>query len=378
MNRNKKTSARPGVALLVVLIIVMAITITSLGFLSQSDVELACGENMVVRTQMDYLAESGLEHARGLILNPQDGRTPTFDYWRGDTGLQLQAGNDWYDVMVDRVVTDRCNYIINCNSYRMEGAERIGFSSLQAELRLDPCIAYWTGSNTTIPSQMAIIGDVYCGGTLTNNGDINGDAFATGSITGANIEGQKTTVTQPPVAWPGLVIATPYYVGSTQYLAKEPADANVASNDPTGGNPAGIYYCFDDVNMPGNVTINGTLVVNGNLTVSGANNLIIAKPNFPALLVSGEVVMKDGSSLQIQGLAQIGQVITIAPGTSSASITVLGGLFINGGGVTSSLISVNVTAAPAIASIETWPAPGTPNRWTPAAGAFFKSIRRNM
>ncbi|MBA7693960.1 hypothetical protein ES703_102560 [subsurface metagenome] len=65
--RNKR-----GAALLVVLFIVMAITILSLGFLSRSDVELACGGNMILRTQMDYLAESGLEHAKGLILNPQD------------------------------------------------------------------------------------------------------------------------------------------------------------------------------------------------------------------------------------------------------------------------------------------------------------------
>ncbi len=67
-----KRKKRKGVALLVVLFIVMAITILSLGFLSRSDIELACGENMILRTQMDYLAESGLEHARGLILNPQD------------------------------------------------------------------------------------------------------------------------------------------------------------------------------------------------------------------------------------------------------------------------------------------------------------------
>ena len=55
-----------GTALLVVLFIVMAITILSLGFLSRSDVELACGENMILKTKMDYLAESGLEHAKDL------------------------------------------------------------------------------------------------------------------------------------------------------------------------------------------------------------------------------------------------------------------------------------------------------------------------
>jgi len=386
MNRNKKTSARSGAALLVVLIIVMVITITSLGFLSRSDVELACGENMVVRTQMDYLAESGLEHARGLILNPQDiDRSPTYQYWTGGTGLQLQAGNDSYDVTVLQDAADRCNYDINCISYRraLDGTE-IGRSHLQAVLRLDPCIAYWTGSSTTVQSSMTINGDVYCGGTLTNNGigNIDGDAFATGQINGTITGRRNESVTAGyPVAWPGLVIAsfgpTQYYIGSTAYWA-DPVDANELTGPfvPSGTNPAKIWYCASDVNMPGNVIINGTLVVNGDLTVSGANNLIVAEPNFPALLVSGQVQMKDASRLGLQGLAQIGQTITIDPSATSATITVTGALFINGEGITSPKITANVIAAPAIAAIETWWPAGTANRWGPTAGAFFKSIIR--
>ena len=66
MIRTKCKNSCKGAALLVVLFIVMAITVLSLGFLSASDMELACGQNMILRTQMDYLAESGLEHARGL------------------------------------------------------------------------------------------------------------------------------------------------------------------------------------------------------------------------------------------------------------------------------------------------------------------------
>jgi type II secretory pathway component PulK len=72
MKDKRNTADKKGVALLVVLFIVMTITILSLGYLSRSDVELVCGRNMILRTQMDYLVESGLEHARGLILNPQN------------------------------------------------------------------------------------------------------------------------------------------------------------------------------------------------------------------------------------------------------------------------------------------------------------------
>jgi len=376
MNAKNNKKVRPGVALLVVLFIVMAITILSLGFVSRSDVELACGQNMILRTEMDYLAESGLEHARGLILNPQD---IGLEDWTGiHTELQLVEGSsDYYNVTVNRDSTDFCNYIIECNAYRLQGGDTIGRSSVIATLRLDPCIAYWAGSDTIVWPQMTINGDVYCGGTLTNNGNINGDAFAVGTIGGASITGRKNESVTPayPVAWPGLVSTDfgpmPYYIGLTTYSADEPAGADVASNSPSGPNLAGIYYCAGNANMPGNVTINGTLVVGGDLTVSGVNTITSVK-NFPALVVGGQVLIKDGS-LEINGLAQIEG---LDPNTTNAEITVIGGLFIHNGGVTSPSITVKVTAAPAIASIETWPAVNTSRRWRPAAGAFFRSIER--
>jgi hypothetical protein len=365
MNARRKTSRNTGIALLVVLIIVMAITITAMGFLSQSDVELACGTNMLMRTQMDYLAESGLDHAKGLILNPQD---VAADYWDQPRVFQLVPGSsDYYDVKVIRDANDStnyCNYNIGCNSYRMEGTDKIGLSRLHAVLRLDPCIAYWVGGDTTIPSQVAITGDVYCGGILTNSSNnIRGDAFAVGTISGTVTGRKNQSVASPPVAWPGLAVADfapPYHI----------IDGNVPSMTEVG-------YSTDDANMLGNVTVNGTLVITGKLTISGSNNVITAGKNFPALVVGGQVLMKEGSSLVINGLAQINGPITFDSGVTNATLQVTGGLFINSGGIEGvpSNATVVIIAAPAIASIEIWP-DGTSKRWRPAAGAFFKSIER--
>ena len=172
VKRQKNTN---GVALLVVLFIIMVIMVCSVGFLSRSNVELATGQNMSLRIQMDYLAESGLEHARGIILNPQDIST---EYWTGATGQQLVAGNDYYDIAVVLDPVDNCNYIIDCNSYRLRNGEKIGRSNIRAELRLDPCIAFWSGRNTTAWNYFTIDGDVYCNGTMINKGIIKGDLFA--------------------------------------------------------------------------------------------------------------------------------------------------------------------------------------------------------
>ncbi|MFQ6035193.1 MAG: hypothetical protein ACE5NM_05015 [Sedimentisphaerales bacterium] len=381
-----RNTHKKGAALLVVLFVVMAITILSLGFLSRSDVELACGQNMVLRTQMDYLAESGLQHAKGLILNPQDVEQ---EYWTGAASQQLVAGSDdYYDVVVVRDDSDpanRCNYIIDCNSYRLKAGEEVGRSNLRAELRLDPCIAYWTGADTKIGQRFIVNGDVYCNGELYGNGRVQGDAFASGNITVSNVLGQKNeSVIEPPVDWPGLNVSdfsSMYYIGSESY-SPHIVDVNVhpAGNFvPSGSNPAGVRYCIDNIILPGGVDIEGMLVVNGTLTITGATNVISAVKNFPALLVSGEVVMKDGATLQINGLAQIGQRITIEPEAGYVDIDVVGGLFIANGdidGQISSTISIDITAGPAIAAIQTWPTAGTANRWTPAGGAFFKSIQR--
>ncbi len=149
---------------------------------------------------------------------------------------------------------------------------------------------------------------------------------------------------------------------------------------PTAGNPAGIYYRNGDLELPGGVNITGMLVVNSDLKITGANNEISAVKNFPALVVNGTLIMEDGGTLEVNGFAQVGQKIVINGGAENVNIDVVGGLFILNGGIVGAIsgtVSVIVTAAPAIASIQTWPAADTAQRWSPAAGAFFRSIRRN-
>ena len=344
----KHRTNRRGAALIVVLFVVMVITILSLGFLSRSDVELACGRNMVLRTQMDYLAESGLEHARGLILNPQD---VISEYWTGATGQQLVAGSDdYYDLEVvrdDSVPTERCNYIIDCNSYRLKDGEQIGRSSISAELRLDPCIAFWIGGDTIISSNTTIYGDVYCNGNLSNNGHIDGDVFADSLSGFGSKTGQRYNVSQAVgVTSPGLNISD---------FTLNPVP------DPNG-----------DVEMSEDMVINGALVVNGNLTINGDSLVSVrAIKNCPALLVSGDIQIDVSSKLEIEGLAQVAGGISVANG---AEIKILGALFMVGSSGISGSGVINITTAPSIAAIQ-MPG-GDPENWGPASGAFFRNIER--
>ena len=296
MSNKKDTTHSKGAALLVVLFIVMTITILSLGFLSRSDVELTCGANMILRTQTDYLAESGLEHARGLILNPQD---VSSEYWTGATGQQIVSGDDYYDVEIvrdDSDPTDLCTYIIDCNSYRIRGGERVGRSSLRAELRLDPCITFWSGSSTAVPGSLTVNGDSYCSGTLTNRGAINGDVFVN-AFSGNAPSGQQKAVGDLSLGWPGVTVAdfTSYY--SVQTIGDNLSGATFGPYEPV----KVCYHGSGDVELAGNVQIEGMLVVDGDLIIRGNGNAITAGKNLPGVFVTGDLKVEGGSELNIDG-----------------------------------------------------------------------------
>lgn len=293
---------RSGAALLIVLFIVMVITLLSLGFLSRSDVELACGKNMVLRTQMDYLAESGLEHAKGLILNPQDLET---EYYTGSPGLQLVEGrDDYYNVSVtldNSDPKDQCNYTIDCNAFKLKAGERIGESNLRAQLRLDPCVALWTEGNTAIWDFVKIYGDVFCNGVLNSCGTIDGDVFAN-ELTGKGARsGQRFDADELSLVWPGITV-------------------NGFSDKP------GVTYQSGDFTLSKNVE--GMLLIDGNLTVRQDSKVkITASKNQPALYVTQDLIIEKNVNLDIEGLAAVGGNVFV---NSDANVNIVGGLFTKG------------------------------------------------
>jgi len=312
--RRAKVTKRKGVVLLTVLFIVMAITVLSLGYLARSDVELACGSNMVLHSQMDYLAESGLEHARGLILSPQD---LVGEYWSGATAQQLSGGGaDFYDVTV--VKLGGCNYEITCDAYRMSGGEEIGRSSLLAELRLDDCIGLWSGSDTTLSHAVTITGDVYCNGMLVNNGVINGDAFVQG-LSGS-VSGQQKAVSDLSLEWPAIT--------ATDYISR------YAGNDLGRSVSGGTYGPYDPIricrrlDLNGSVVIDGMLIVDGDLVIRGSGNILKGGKNLPAFFVTGNVLVESGGELDVKGLGVVEGKMQVGGGSV---VTVVGGLFVAGG-----------------------------------------------
>ncbi len=322
--RSSIIAGRRGIALLMVLLIVMAIAILSLGFLARADVELSCGENMALRMQMDQLADSALEHAKGLLLHPQNA---TSDYWRGATLRQLtETSKDYYDVNVVRDATDYCTYTVTCEAYRLKGAQKVGVSRLSAEFRLDPVIGLWTGSDLAFQATWSVQGDIRAAGRVVNLGPagaVAGDVFSTGLTGGAT--GAAKPLAALSLAWPP--VTSGYLNPDPAYLSPCPISCGGTLADTT-LQPSRIWSYTGDLTLGDNVTIEGMLLVDGNVIISGSGSAINPAKNLPALYVSKDVIFRGASDMQINGLAVVDGKVLV--GADSTGVAVLGGLFANG------------------------------------------------
>jgi len=139
----KFNKARPGMAMLVVLFIVMGITLFSMAYIARCDSELLCAKNMGLRVRMECLSQSGLQHARALIIGPPN--IVPIGYSQ-QIGLQLAPGDDYYDLTIsDPVVLDPGDpnisqyiYQVQCAAYRQIGGQVSARSELNAQINLTP------------------------------------------------------------------------------------------------------------------------------------------------------------------------------------------------------------------------------------------------
>ncbi len=388
--------SRGGSALMVVLILVMAITIISFGFLARSDMELACAANVPVKMQMDYLAESGLEHARSVLVNPQDADTSAVGYWQGGTGLQIAGGSDYYDLIITGAAagfTPKLTYDVDCTAYRLNDGDRVAQSRLTAKLRMDPFIAYSQGTDEDMSSTVQINGDVWAGKNPKIYGAVNGDVFSAETATDlGSVLGDITNDTTAPVGSAGLVADSynsSYYYdidgdgdGDGPYTVEVlPSDISFSFPAAGANNPAKIYYCDGNLHLDRLTSdVTGTLVVKGNLELDlDCSFAITPYKNMPAAIVNNEIrVNSYDQQLTVNGYCQVGDRIDVK-GKTSVRLYVNGALFIGNKGISGASGAGNVivvNADPVKSALETWSSTSSSVLWSPAGGSFFKQVDR--
>ena len=133
-------------AMLIVLFIIMAIAVISSGFIARSDAQLQCGQNYRLRNEADYLAWAGLEHAKALIISPENVEVVNADW--SQTEFQLDgSGSQYYDLTINTPVETAAadpndlstyTYSIRSEAYDKNGGSVRARSVLDATLFYDP------------------------------------------------------------------------------------------------------------------------------------------------------------------------------------------------------------------------------------------------
>lgn len=127
-----------GMAMLSVLFIIIAIVVVSMGYLHRSDMAVASGHNMVLRTECDYLVWAGVEHARAKIQAAEP--NALLSSWSA-SGLQLESGSNlYYDVSISEPNNSTGVYVYPfvCEAYVLGATDKQARSALTGRILYDP------------------------------------------------------------------------------------------------------------------------------------------------------------------------------------------------------------------------------------------------
>lgn len=314
---NKPRRRSPaGSILLTVLIVIMAVSVITMGLLARSDMELECSRNLGVQLQQGFTEDSVLAYARAKVLSEY---APA---WSGQVQL-FDA-----DPFSLRIIQQSRN-LFTVNYCRPGG----NFSNpdLTAVFQIPQTLVYWQKMPNDLPAEVTICGDVYCDDALTNRAAVKGNIYSRFSITNLGaIEGlQLPNHLSPPIAYPNLLYLSfenTYWIGTASYSPRSvlPGSYTNLICQPDPANPAGFFYCPGDLTLSGSCAVYGTLAVQGDLTLTGVGTRLEIRPqdSFPAafrvnhirtsLLVGNDLTLSGGSCvLEAQGAAQVGRRVDL-------------------------------------------------------------------
>jgi hypothetical protein len=273
-----------------------------------------------------YLAESGIEIGVHFLMYPPTS-VPPGSYWHGASGIAIDATSDYTNVGVLQDVTDSHLFTLTAVgvSHHPDGSVR-GKHKILVELARPPNGKWYLpyaliGSVLlNVPSTVEVYGDLHVNGSLLAQCWCRSDVTATEGITWAgtgppaSITPFSGAVTVPPVdatLYAAYAIRGNNYTAYTgwpkpEILAVEAVNLNALDWSVT--NPGRIILPpVGSFTLHQNVQINGTLVVQGDLIVDGLGVLIVAETGYPALVVTGDIVLlNDGTAMRVEGAVLCG------------------------------------------------------------------------
>jgi hypothetical protein len=343
-------------ALTLVIFVVLGVVVLATAMLYSNTQRALSSDRGAQGRRAMFLAESGVARA-AWRLSQSD--ISSAWYWQGATGQRLGGSEDTYDVRV--TCTD--------GRYRIEGSgcvlsgdgQVVGRQRVVAEVAArsewDGGKAVFSESMSVIPSAATVVGDVYAQGMVMNTGAVIGNVTSLSSILSAgSISGlrEQQSLTQIP----GPDVQSQYYDAYTldgvTYAAAHFYAQNLNSNDPlcdggaiTDTNIKGVVFgdWSDPLTRRGclkigqNVNFQGTLVVQGDLLIAGDNVTLRAEPGFPAVIVTGDLILRDNNkSCTIDGAVVVGGWLR-ADSHLNAILVINGALIFKGSGLFSPFLT---------------------------------------
>lgn len=346
-----------GMALLLVLVVVSALTIVGLAAVSTATLNSRSGEHLASQSSALQAAQSGVEVAALRLSRPWEVGLSWGELWSGTEGFvplpESGAGGAGRCEVYYRVtITDDAShyYVTSTGVSVVIGGSptdenqvkaRSTVRAVLAKPKLEIPYAVLSDRWMRIPGKLSVTGNVFVNGDLTVwfGGRIYGNAMATGSISNLGlISGSRhsgaAAVEMPP-------IATGYYLPSYSYDGLEGSPVRLTSSIsgelPTGvpGNPDNVYYSDSDTFIYDNAVLNGTLLIKGDLLVRN-QTVINACPGMPALIVEGDMLLSRSANLSTNGLVQVGGTIReLSDGLTRSNWSHSGPLLLERGGFAS-------------------------------------------
>jgi hypothetical protein len=328
-------SRRSGMALMLVVMVMAVAAVLGYAMLAASEMQTQAAKNSDASLSADALAESGIEQALYYLQFPENAPAlqPGFDYYRGGTNLSLGASvPGTYDVsVVDQtpatVQTADRTFLITSTGKKVDEDGLTISRKLASRVLVNYAYRHAIGTSnaTYVDSGTNAVGNVRCNGTVTvkGPGSISGSVAAS-SVVLTNAGTVGSTLSAPlstaapssgDINWYGTKSPLTGYryttpTGSTGFAQQI---FSIASN-PTAlsTNPGRVFFYSGTAVASASVNFSGTLILpSGNLTIVQDNTLtnvtITPRPGYPALIVSGNVVLdRKLKNFVINGLCWVG------------------------------------------------------------------------
>jgi hypothetical protein len=348
MNRTRKH--RGGIAMILVVVVMAAAAIMGFALLSAASTQSQAGRNATSSVDAEGMVQTGTNLALYYLMYPEKAdpsvltRTTGVSFYNPGTSIpSLMLSNGSRVTRIDVSRNSDATFNVDVTATAGETGSTITRSTrnvVQVKSRYLPKYAMCSNASFSMPLTFltsSVSGPVRCdGGYGGLTSILSGLLFGTTD---------NPTPTFPKLACPAysdlnickrLGNGTYSYGGAT-YNATRIGTSTITStnlsNTAPASNPGNVYYVDQDTILSGTINFIGTLIVTNNksLTINSSSVTITAKPGYPALIVSKDIIFTGGGkSLKVNGVCWVGGNLTGTGTLPSGTFTVNGSLMWGG------------------------------------------------